>query len=117
MSLAIIVVASVLFGLIMPILICIIPQMWRRMHKRDAYDYHTSNAAAAAVANHHTDESHPFISLNNVPVPPRTNLSAARQFNESPSFQRMAVAQSSTSSNHASTALGNHNTNSLSRNR
>lgn len=104
LGLAIIVLSSILFGLIMPVLICIIPQMWRRMHTKDLYDYHTSNG------HNLTDETHPFISLNAGSGHVRTNISAARQFNESPSFQRLAVASSSVNSNTTTT-------NSLSRNR
>jgi len=82
-SLAIIVVSGILFGLIMPILICIIPQMWRRMHNKAYYKY---NAGGPSI---NIDESHPFIPLTSGV---RSNISAAaRQFNESPSFQRLVT--------------------------
>lgn len=97
--------------------------MWRRLHKKEAYEYHRHNFATAPMSSapaysaSHMEESHPFLSLtnnntNNVTSIPRTNVSAARQFNESPNFQRLTVAQSSTNSNHL---LHHANTNSLNR--
>ena len=67
--------------------------MWRRMHNKAYYKY---NAGGPSI---NIDESHPFIPLtsgNGV----RSNISAAaRQFNESPSFQRLVTTSISQQAN------------------
>jgi hypothetical protein len=99
-SLAVIVISGIIFGFIMPILICIIPQMWRRMTNKAYYKYHT------AAPNLNIDESNPFIPMSNGNGQVRSNISAAaRQFNESPSFQRMATT------NQSNSTLGRNNRN------
>jgi hypothetical protein len=71
----------------LPILICIIPQLWRQIHAKDYCESHQYNNRSV------NEETHPFITLNgNGPTGSaqvRTNISAARQFNESPNFQRL----------------------------
>lgn len=112
LGLAIVVLAGLIFGFIMPILICVIPQMWRRMHTKDLYDYHTTNTNGNIL----NDETHPFIASNNTATAQiRTNISAARQFNESPSFQRLAANSSSTNSNITSNTLNRNRYNTTSR--
>jgi len=92
-GLALVVLSSMAFGLILPILICIIPQMWRRMHTKEYYNYNSSSS------NSNTDEAHPFIPSSSANGQIRTNISAARQFNESPSFQRMTINNNNNNSN------------------
>lgn len=111
-SLAIIVVSGIIFGFIMPILICIIPQMWRRMTNKAYYKYH------GAGPNINSDESNPFIPMSSGNGQVRSNISAAaRQFNESPSFQRLVNHQQSNSTlgrnrnNNGSTLSRNNNNN------
>jgi len=106
-SLALIVLSGILFGFIMPILICIIPQMWRRMTNRAYYKYHTSGPSM--------EESNPFIPVsgsgggNQI----RSNISAAaRQFNESPNFQRLVTTNQSTLSRNRGTTLNRNNSSS-----
>ncbi|CAF0748234.1 unnamed protein product [Brachionus calyciflorus] len=112
LGLAFVVLAGLVFGFIMPILICVIPQMWRRMHTKDLYDYHTNNTTNGHLLN---EETHPFIASNTGTAQIRTNISAARQFNESPSFQRLAVNSSSTNSNITSNTLNRNRYNTTSR--
>lgn len=85
--------------------------MWRRMHRKEFYEYHGGLTSA------NTDESHPFIGITGgssmMNGQMRTNISAARQFNESPSFQRLNTTTTTTNQ----TSIHNMNTNSLSRNR
>lgn len=95
LGLSIVVLSGLVFGFVMPILICVIPQMWRRMHTKELYEYHNSNASGHMLS----EEIHPFISSSAATAQIRTNISAARQFNESPSFQRLAANSSSTNSN------------------
>lgn len=91
-SLAVIVVSGVAFGFIMPILICIIPQMWRRMTNKAYYKYHCGGP------NMNLEESNPFIPMSSNNGGVRSNISAAaRQFNESPSFQRLVTTNQSSS--------------------
>ena len=81
-------VSGVLFGFIMPILICIIPQMWRRMTNRAYYKYHATGPSI--------EESNPFIPHTSGNGQVRSNIAAAaRQFNESPNFQRLTNQTSS----------------------
>ena len=92
----------------MPVLICIIPQMWRKMHNKEYYDYHRNSNGSNG------DDTHPFLSSSNnggnsVAGQIRTNISAARQFNESPSFQRLPT-NSSTNSNFNSLGRNKHST-------
>lgn len=95
LGLGIVVMSGLVFGFIMPILICVIPQIWRRMHTKDLYEYHSSNSGGHMI----NEEIHPFISSNTATAQIRTNISAARQFNESPNFQRLAANSSSANSN------------------
>ncbi len=99
-SLAVIVASGILFGFVMPVLICIIPQMWRRMTNRAYYKYHTSGPSI--------EEANPFIPLSGAGGHQvRSNISAAaRQFNESPSFQRLVTTNQSTLSRNRSNAGG-----------
>lgn len=98
--------------------------MWRRMHKKEAFDYHHSNfysnnscMATNNLNNCNNDEANPFISVNRAQSSSRVNFSATRQLNNSPSFQRVHnVAQSSKNTNHNNNALNSH-FNSLSRSR
>ena len=113
-SLSIIVVSSIMFGLIIPILICIIPQMWRRMHTKDYYEYHGGLTNSNVGGGLNVDEAHPFISNTNGSTNGqiRTNISAARQFNQSPNFQRLNP--SSTNTTTTSSSNNNGGTNSMS---
>lgn len=102
-----------MYGVILPILICIIPQLWRRMHGKDIYDNHFSNGSAGSSHQHNllttgsnSDETHPFLPLaaTGAGQSVRTNMST-RQFNESPSFQRLnANTSSQTNSTLSNTA-------------
>lgn len=119
LGLAIVVVSGFLFGLVIPILICIIPQMWRRMHAKDYFDYHQANGNAGTNPTA-PEESHPFLYTNGTSGGGpgnghlRTTASAvARQFNESPSFQRLAINSSSINSNTTQTTNTNNNNNSV----
>ncbi|RNA13425.1 tweety -like protein [Brachionus plicatilis] len=95
LGLAIVVMSGLVFGFVMPILICVIPQIWRRMHTKELFEYHNSNASGHMLS----EEIHPFISSSTATAQIRTNISAARQFNESPNFQRLAANSSSTNAN------------------
>ena len=88
--------------------------MWRRMQNKDYYEYHLNSNA---------EESTPFLPINagSMNCGIRTNISAARQFNESPSFHRMAASSNTNSlgrnrltstnnrQNYSSTMSSNHN--------
>ena len=68
--------------------------MWRKMSNKAYYSYNGTTV----------DESHPFISMSNTGgTQVRTNISAARQFNESPSFQRLITNPITESSIHTNT--------------
>ncbi len=82
-SLAIILGSSVLFGLIMPILICIVPQMWRRMSNSSYYE-------SGNNFNTNVNETYPFLHQNVGNSQFHSNASVSRRFNDSPNFQRSA---------------------------
>ncbi len=80
--------------------------MWRKMHNKEYYDYHRNSNGSNG------DDTHPFLSSNggnSVAGQIRTNISAARQFNESPNFQRLPT-NSSTNSNFNSLGRNKHST-------
>ena len=84
--------------------------MWRRMHSKSYYGYNCG-------VNTNVDESHPFIPLNgpnNGQTRTGAQVSATRQFNESPSFQRLANPAITSNLNGVQS---NTSFNSLSRNR
>lgn len=73
--------------------------MWRRMHTKEYYEYHgVTNGTGLNV-----DEAHPFISNTNGSATGqiRTNISAARQFNQSPNFQRLNPTSTNTTTSSA----------------
>jgi hypothetical protein len=125
LNLSIIVFSSIIFGLTIPILICIIPQMWRRMHTKDFYEYHGGMNGTGIGTGLNADESRPFISQSGSTATGqiRTNISAARQFNQSPNFQRLipsSTTNNTTSAINTSIVANNaaaniNNTNSLGR--
>jgi hypothetical protein len=79
--------------------------MWRKMNNKAFYAYN-------CAINSNGDESHPFINNNGGNGQLRTNISAARQFNESPSFQRL-VTTALTESNNNSTSIQQQNINAM----
>ncbi len=88
--------------------------MWRRMTNRAYYKYH-----GGPMIN--GDESHPFIPVSSGNGQVRSNMSAAaRQFNESPSFQRLvtttSTSQQATNSNATMGRNRYNNSSTLSRN-
>jgi hypothetical protein len=96
--------------------------MWRRMHTKDYYEYHGGINGNGAGLGLNVDESHPFISHTNGSTGGiRTNISAARQFNQSPNFQRLnppsTNTTTSTVNNSGNDLIGSRmsNTNSLGR--
>ncbi len=85
-----VVLSSTLFGLIVPILICVLPQMWRRMHAKEYFD----NNNTYSINGNHLNETFPF--LNNPNIINQTNSAAltsttSRYPNDSPSFERLVV--------------------------
>ena len=97
-GLAFVVFSSIIFGLILPILVCIIPQVWRRIHGKEFLDNHYGSSTGNGGLT--SDETHPFLPLSSTHHQGvRSNISAARQFNESPSFQRLTTATSSANGN------------------
>ncbi len=98
--------------------------MWRRMHTKDYYEYHGGINGHGAGLGLNVDESHPFISHTNGSTGGgiRTNISAARQFNQSPNFQRLNPSSTNTTTstvNNGGSEIGGgsrmSNTNSLGR--
>ena len=90
-GLSIVVLSGFIFGLLLPILICIVPRLWKRINNIYFEQPH--------------EESHPFIPM----APTRTNISAARQYNESPNFQRLVPNGTSNSSSSSRNHHHNHN--------
>ena len=83
--------------------------MWRRMHTKEYYEYHGAISGNGAGLN--LDEAHPFISHTNGSVTGqiRTNISAARQFNQSPNFQRLNPSSTNTTTSSVNNNNNNNN--------
>ena len=97
--------------------------MWRRLHTKDYFEFQrgTSASTGSAASSSNSgggggsgiDESHPFLGEHSASANGggaghlRANISATRQFKESPSFHRLNLAATGSSAN-------NHNSNTLS---
>lgn len=86
--------------------------MWRKMNNKAYYAYN------CGLNTNATEETHPFITLANGNTSQvRTNISAARQFNESPSFQRLVTNALSETTMPSNVTQQQNAVNTLSRNR
>jgi predicted PurR-regulated permease PerM len=74
-GLSLVLISGLVFGIVLPLLICIIPQLWKRLDS-------ISNSSTTTTT--HSDEAHPFIPMN-----AGNQRSIARNYNDSPTFHRI----------------------------
>lgn len=74
-GLSLVLIGGLLFGIILPFLICVIPQLWKRLD---------SMSTSPTTTTTNSDEAHPFIPMN-----ASNQRSIARTYNESPTFHRL----------------------------